>query len=160
MSASNRKRKKKTAVLASDVRLPVDPELDQVLAALNMPATLIADMILWMCETEHFPVTADQPAALPWSPPPKGGLAVGTALLACDRRGSKLRTQMLLYPMLEEGDSTTSIQQYEGLGAWDRGSNRAVVLTFPSTPYPGGRSHDPDTGDLAAHPFAFSRSSG
>ncbi|MET0860607.1 MAG: alpha/beta hydrolase [Microbacterium sp.] len=53
-----------------------------------------------------------------------GGLAAGTALLARDRGGPHLAAQLLMYPMLDDRDSTTSTQQIDGVGVWDRASNR------------------------------------
>ncbi|MGP3776156.1 alpha/beta hydrolase [Streptomyces sp. SDT5-1] len=52
-----------------------------------------------------------------------GGLAAGTALLARDRQGPALIGQVLIYPMLDDRDSTVSSAQYSGVGVWDRGSN-------------------------------------
>jgi acetyl esterase/lipase len=53
-----------------------------------------------------------------------GGLAAGTALLTRDRRGPALAGQMLMYPMLDDRDQTSSAAQIDGVGVWDRGSNR------------------------------------
>lgn len=52
-----------------------------------------------------------------------GGLAAGTALLARDRGGPALAGQCLIYPMLDDRDSTVSTQQVDGIGVWDRTSN-------------------------------------
>lgn len=52
-----------------------------------------------------------------------GGLAAGASLLARDRGGPSLVGQMLMYPMLDDRDSSVSSQQMEGVGGWDRGSN-------------------------------------
>ncbi|MWV51572.1 alpha/beta hydrolase fold domain-containing protein (plasmid) [Rathayibacter sp. VKM Ac-2803] len=53
-----------------------------------------------------------------------GGLAAGVALLARDRGGPELFGQVLICPMLDDTDSTVSAQQFDGVGLWDRGSNR------------------------------------
>ncbi|MFF5229618.1 alpha/beta hydrolase [Dactylosporangium sp. NPDC000521] len=53
-----------------------------------------------------------------------GGLAAGTALLARDRGGPALLGQMLICPMLDDRDQTMSMRQFDGVGAWDRGSIR------------------------------------
>lgn len=53
-----------------------------------------------------------------------GGLAAGTALLARDEGGPALAGQVLIYPMLDDRDSTVSTTQIDGIGVWDRGSNR------------------------------------
>ncbi|MGQ4512988.1 alpha/beta hydrolase fold domain-containing protein [Streptomyces sp. DW26H14] len=53
-----------------------------------------------------------------------GGLAAGTALLARDRHGPALAGQLLMYPMLDDRDDTVSTAQIDGVGMWDRGSNR------------------------------------
>lgn len=52
-----------------------------------------------------------------------GGLAAGVALLARDRSGPDLIGQVLIYPMLDDRDSTISAQQIAGIGVWDRTSN-------------------------------------
>ncbi|MGP3533699.1 alpha/beta hydrolase [Microbacterium sp. RD1] len=52
-----------------------------------------------------------------------GGLAAGTALLARDRRGPELAGQVLIYPMLDDRDSSVSTLQIQGVGVWDRTSN-------------------------------------
>lgn len=53
-----------------------------------------------------------------------GGLAAGTALLARDRQGPRLHAQLLRCPMLDDRDRTLSTRQVDGIGIWDRGSNR------------------------------------
>lgn len=53
-----------------------------------------------------------------------GGLAAGTALLARDRRGPQLIGQVLIYPMIDDRDATTSTRQYDGVGMWNRECNR------------------------------------
>lgn len=55
-----------------------------------------------------------------------GGLAAGTALLARDRGGPPLRGQLLQCPMLDDRDSTGSTLRYDGIGVWDRVSNRTA----------------------------------
>jgi acetyl esterase/lipase len=52
-----------------------------------------------------------------------GGLAAGTTLLARDRQGPPLSGQVLIYPMLDDRNTTVSSRQYSGIGVWDRGSN-------------------------------------
>ena len=52
-----------------------------------------------------------------------GGLAAGVSLLARDRQGPALIGQLLMYPMLDDRDQTTSTIQIDGVGVWDRGSN-------------------------------------
>lgn len=53
-----------------------------------------------------------------------GGLAAGVSLLSRDRGGPELLGQFLLCPMLDDRDDTVSTRQFDGLGLWDRGSNR------------------------------------
>jgi acetyl esterase/lipase len=53
-----------------------------------------------------------------------GGLAAGTALLARDRGGPRLIGQVLMCAMLDDRDRTVSSAQFDGIGVWDRGSNR------------------------------------
>jgi acetyl esterase/lipase len=52
-----------------------------------------------------------------------GGLAAGTTLLARNRHGPALAGQVLIYPMLDDRDTTVSAAQFEGVGVWDRTSN-------------------------------------
>lgn len=53
-----------------------------------------------------------------------GGLAAGAALLARDRMGPALAGQLLMSPMLDDRDRTASTRQIDGVGVWDRASNR------------------------------------
>ncbi|MBW0102743.1 alpha/beta hydrolase [Pseudonocardia sp. KRD291] len=53
-----------------------------------------------------------------------GGLAAGVALLARDRGGPAIAGQLLVYPMLDDRNDTGSTLQFEGVGVWDRISNR------------------------------------
>ncbi|WP_382304270.1 alpha/beta hydrolase [Herbiconiux sp. UC225_62] len=53
-----------------------------------------------------------------------GGLAAGVTLLVRDRGGPALIGQLLMYPMLDDRDCTVSAAQIDGIGVWDRGSNR------------------------------------
>ncbi|GGF16014.1 alpha/beta hydrolase [Subtercola lobariae] len=53
-----------------------------------------------------------------------GGLAAGTVLLARDRRGPQIAAQLLMYPMLDDSDTSVSSQQYENIGIWNRNDNR------------------------------------
>lgn len=53
-----------------------------------------------------------------------GGLAAGVTLLVRDRGGAPARGQLLMYPMLDDRDRTVSSLQIDGVGVWDRGSNR------------------------------------
>lgn len=52
-----------------------------------------------------------------------GGLSAGTALLARDRQGPPLIGQLLMCPMLDDRDRTTSTQQYD-VGTWTRQHNQ------------------------------------
>lgn len=53
-----------------------------------------------------------------------GGLAAGVALLARDRGGPRLAGQLLLCPMIDDTDHTTSSRQYEDSGTWTAQLNR------------------------------------
>jgi acetyl esterase/lipase len=53
-----------------------------------------------------------------------GGLAAGTALLARDRGGPAVHAQVLVSPMLDDSDSTTSTHQIDGIGVADRAMTR------------------------------------
>ena len=74
-----------------------------------------------------------------------GGLAAAVALLARDRGGPRLRGQMLLCPMLDDRNDTSSSLQMAGLGLWDRGAN-AVGWTALLGDARGG----PDVSEYAA----------
>ncbi|AYF99286.1 alpha/beta hydrolase fold domain-containing protein [Protaetiibacter intestinalis] len=52
-----------------------------------------------------------------------GGLAAGTTLLARDRKGPKLRGQLLQCPMIDDRNETLSAHQFDNVGVWDRTSN-------------------------------------
>lgn len=52
------------------------------------------------------------------------GLAAGVALLARERGGPALLAQVLVSPMLDDRDGTVSTRQIDGIGVWDRSSNR------------------------------------
>lgn len=73
------------------------------------------------------------------------GLAAGVTLLARERGGPALRAQVLVSPMLDDRDATVSTQQIDGIGVWDRQSNRmgwAALL--------GDRCGGPDVSTAAA----------
>lgn len=53
-----------------------------------------------------------------------GGLAAGTVLLSRDRLGRVPTAQLLICPMLDDRDSSESTLQFDGLGVWDRRSNK------------------------------------
>ena len=52
-----------------------------------------------------------------------GGLAAGTALLARDRSGPMPAALLLMWPMLDDRNSTVSARQIDGVGIWDHTSN-------------------------------------
>jgi acetyl esterase/lipase len=52
-----------------------------------------------------------------------GGLSAATALRARDEDGPGLCHQMLIYPMLDDRNETTSSQQVTDIGIWDRDMN-------------------------------------
>lgn len=52
-----------------------------------------------------------------------GALAAGLALASRDRGGPQLHGQMLIYPMLDDRGHSASVQQFDGVGVWDRISN-------------------------------------
>ena len=52
-----------------------------------------------------------------------GGLAAGVTLKVRDEGGPRLAGQVLIYPMLDDRNETTSSHQFDGFGRWDRGSN-------------------------------------
>ncbi len=52
-----------------------------------------------------------------------GGLAAGVTLKARDLGGPALAASLLIYPMIDDRNTTVSSYQYDGIGVWDRGSN-------------------------------------
>lgn len=52
-----------------------------------------------------------------------GGLAAAVTLLARDRGGPRLAAQLLMCPMLDDRNDTTSAWQMVGRGIWDRAMN-------------------------------------
>jgi acetyl esterase/lipase len=52
-----------------------------------------------------------------------GGLAAGVTLRARDSSGPALAAQVLIYPMLDDRNETTSSYQFDGFGPWNRASN-------------------------------------
>ncbi|MGI4896564.1 MAG: alpha/beta hydrolase fold domain-containing protein [Janthinobacterium lividum] len=74
-----------------------------------------------------------------------GGLAAGTALLARDRQGPELLGQILISPMLDDSDSTTSTRQIDGVGVSDREMTR-----FGWNAYLGSRCGGDDVSIYAA----------
>ncbi|MES2169606.1 MAG: alpha/beta hydrolase fold domain-containing protein [Actinomycetota bacterium] len=52
-----------------------------------------------------------------------GGLAAGVALMTRDLGGAALAGQVLIYPMLDDRNTTVSSHQINGIGVWDRNSN-------------------------------------
>ncbi|MEV0314365.1 alpha/beta hydrolase [Nonomuraea fuscirosea] len=52
-----------------------------------------------------------------------GGLAAATVLLARDRGGPEILFQLLVYPMLDDRNSTPSSHEFTDAVIWDRGAN-------------------------------------
>ena len=52
-----------------------------------------------------------------------GGLAAATALVARDRGGPQLVYQCLIYPMLDDRNSSESSREFSGIPSWSRESN-------------------------------------
>ncbi|GAB1817135.1 alpha/beta hydrolase [Herbidospora sp. RD11066] len=67
-----------------------------------------------------------------------GGLAAGVALMARDRGAPALAAQVLICPMLDHRDATTSTLQFTGPGVWSREMNaygwRAVIGDLTDVP--------------------------
>jgi acetyl esterase/lipase len=55
-----------------------------------------------------------------------GGLAAALALRARDQGGPALAGQLLMYPVLDDRNNTTSSRQIDGIGVWDRTSNQTA----------------------------------
>lgn len=70
-----------------------------------------------------------------------GGLAAGTTLLARERRGPALAAQVLISPMLDHRNDTTSSHQFDGPAVWSRDANAfgwsSVLEDFGDGPVPG-----------------------
>jgi len=73
------------------------------------------------------------------------GLAAGTALMARDRNGPTILSQILVSPMLDDSDSTISTQQIDGVGVADRAMTR-----FAWNAYLGDRRGGGDVSIYAA----------
>ncbi len=52
-----------------------------------------------------------------------GGLVLGVALLARDRKGPQLVFQMPVYPMVDDRNETASSHEISDVGIWDRAAN-------------------------------------
>jgi acetyl esterase/lipase len=52
-----------------------------------------------------------------------GGLAAGVTLMARDLGGPAIAAQLLIYPMLDHRNTSTSSHQYSGTGVWSREAN-------------------------------------
>ena len=88
-----------------------------------------------------------------------GGLAAATALLARDRAGPPVLGQMLLCPMLDDRNESTSARQMTGRGTWDRTANATAWSAYLGAAG-GGRdvpvyAAPARATDLAALPPAF-----
>ncbi|MGC7094723.1 alpha/beta hydrolase fold domain-containing protein [Amycolatopsis lurida] len=88
-----------------------------------------------------------------------GGLAAATALLARDRGGPAPAAQMLLCPMLDDRNDTTSAHQMLGLGIWDRAANEvgwtALLGDRRGTPEVSPYAAPARAEDLSGLPPAF-----
>ncbi|KES04946.1 alpha/beta hydrolase [Streptomyces toyocaensis] len=74
-----------------------------------------------------------------------GGLSAGVALMARDRGAPFLAGQLLLCPMLDDGNTTVSSHQYDGSGTWQRAMN---LLAWQALL--GEKAGDP-TADVSAY---------
>jgi acetyl esterase/lipase len=59
-----------------------------------------------------------------------GGLAAGTVLRARDEGGPAIVFQYLMYPMIDDRDSTPSTHEFEELPVWDRANNRMAWAAY------------------------------
>jgi len=53
-----------------------------------------------------------------------GGMAAGLTLMARDHDGPPLIGQMLISPMLDDRNNSPSVEQFAGMGYWDKESNQ------------------------------------
>ncbi len=69
-----------------------------------------------------------------------GGLAAGTTLLARDRKGPALAAQVLICPMLDHRNDSSSSHQFDGPAVWSRDANafgwRSVLKDIGDWPVP------------------------
>ena len=69
-----------------------------------------------------------------------GGLAAGATLLARDRSGPAIAAQVLICPMLDHRNDTTSSHQFDGPAVWSRDANafgwRSVLKDMADTDVP------------------------
>lgn len=87
-----------------------------------------------------------------------GGLAAGTTLLARDRSGPAIAAQVLICPMLDHRNDTTSSHQFDGPAIWSREANafgwRSVLKDMADTDVPAYVS-PALADDLAGLPTAY-----
>ncbi|MFJ1596583.1 alpha/beta hydrolase [Streptomyces sp. NPDC088261] len=107
-------------------------------------ATLVDDCyqgLLWIAE--HADELGVDPARIVVAGASAGGgLAAGLTLMARDRGAPAIAAQMLIYPMLDHRNVTTSSRQYAGEpGVWTREMNefgwRSVLGGLPDEDVPG-----------------------
>jgi acetyl esterase/lipase len=67
-----------------------------------------------------------------------GGLAAAVALMARDRAGPRIHAQLLVYPMIDDRDTVSSLQ-FDGDGIWHRESNITGWKALLGTSY--GSAH-------------------
>lgn len=77
----------------------------------------------WVAENEA-DIGIDSSRLAIVGPSAGGGLSAAVALRARDEGGPELCYQMLIYPMLDDRNSTESSKQITDLGIWDRETNR------------------------------------
>ncbi|MFS4506178.1 alpha/beta hydrolase [Clavibacter sp. Sh2141] len=107
--------------------------IDYRLAPENSGSTLVEDAyqgLLWIVQNAD-QIGIDPGRIIVAGTSAGGGLAAGVALLARDRGGPALAAQVLICPMLDHRNITTSSHQYSGAGVWSREMNefawRAVL---------------------------------
>ncbi|GAA0281003.1 alpha/beta hydrolase [Cryptosporangium japonicum] len=66
------------------------------------------------------------------------GLAAGVTLMARDHDGPAIFAQLLQSPMLDDRNDSPSAHQMQGLGIWDRSSNRTGWNALLGDGVPGG----------------------
>lgn len=116
------------------------------------------DALIWLhAHAAEHGVDADRLAVFGSSA--GGGLACGLSLLARDRGGPRLVHQMLIYPMLDDRNTTPSSHAIVDLGIWDRSANLEAWMlllgedfnTDRASPYAApGRA-----GDLSGLPATY-----
>lgn len=84
-----------------------------------------------------------------------GGLAAGTALMARDLGGPALAAQLLVYPMLDHSNTTSSSHRIVDTRVWNRDANIAAWAAYLGGGEPTAYSSPTTARDLVGLPPAY-----